>query len=236
VDYYTMLDVAVLAGPLMLSFDKNVAFYRKWPSVFAAIIVVVVVFGAWDVWKTAVGVWSFNDVYAGTWRFLGLPRGEWLFFVFIPYACLFILACVRAYIKDAELRIPGIIWYILAALFVVAAVLFRDRTYTGVVFFSVAVMLLAGVMFIPENFRSRNFWIAMILTYIPFLVANGILTGKPVVLYNDAENLGIRVGTIPLEDFFFSLSMLLLGFFMYDLFARLLSRAKAGPSGSMAQE
>ena len=61
-----MLDVAVLAGPLMLSFDKRVAFYRKWPSVFAAIIVVVVVFGAWDVWKTAVGVWSFNDVYAGT--------------------------------------------------------------------------------------------------------------------------------------------------------------------------
>jgi len=231
-----MLDVAVLAGPLMLSFDKRVAFYRKWPSVFAAIIVVVVVFGAWDVWKTAVGVWSFNDVYAGTWRFLGLPRGEWLFFVFIPYACLFILACVRAYIKDAELRIPGIIWYILAALFVVAAVLFRDRTYTGVVFFSVAVMLLSGVMFIPENFRSRNFWIAMILTYIPFLVANGILTGKPVVLYNDAENLGIRVGTIPLEDFFFSLSMLLLGFFVHDLFARLLSRAKAGPSGSMAQE
>jgi lycopene cyclase domain-containing protein len=35
---------------------------------------------------------------------------------------------------------------------------------------------------------------------IPFLIVNGLLTSIPVVIYNDNENLGIRIYTIPIED------------------------------------
>jgi lycopene cyclase domain-containing protein len=49
---------------------------------------------------------------------------------------------------------------------------------------------------------------------IPFSIINGILTGsfidQPVVYYNDAENLGIRLGTIPIEDIGYAFSMLLM--------------------------
>ena len=68
----------------------------------------------------------------------------------------------------------------------------------------------------PATLRSRNFWAALALTYPPFLVANGFLTGIPVVRYDDAENLAVRVGSIPAEDFFFSFAMLALAVLVYD--------------------
>ena len=125
-DLYTRIDLLVLALPLALSFDRMVAFWRKWPQTFAAIAAVVAVFGAWDAWMAAAGIWSFNPEHAGTWRFLHLPLGEWLFFVCVPYACLFVLECVRAYFPDREIRIPGPVFPILAAFLIVLAILYRE--------------------------------------------------------------------------------------------------------------
>ena len=213
---YVAIDLLVLALPLALSFDRKVAFWRKWPQVFAAIAAVVVVFGAWDAWMAARGIWSFNPDHAGTWRFLHLPPGEWLFFVCVPYACLFVLECVRAYFPDREIRIPPGAFYVLAAFFGVLATLYRERGYTATVFLACGLVAGALPAFVPATVRSRNFWIGLGLTDLPFLVANGFLTGIPVVRYDDAENLAIRVGSIPLEDFFFSFAMLALAALVHD--------------------
>jgi lycopene cyclase domain-containing protein len=47
---------------------------------------------------------------------------------------------------------------------------------------------------------------------IPFFIVNGILTGSfievPIVSYNNSENLGIRLFTIPIEDIGYAFSML----------------------------
>jgi lycopene cyclase domain-containing protein len=117
VDFYTQLDLLVLALPLALSFDRKVAFWRHWPRVALAILAVMAVYIPWDVWKTTQGVWGFNPQYAGEGRWWHLPRGEWLFFICVPYACLFILACVRAYFRDADpgaaaRRRPGRRWFL----------------------------------------------------------------------------------------------------------------------------
>lgn len=215
-DLYTKLDLLVLALPLALSFDHKVAFWRKWPRVFAAIAAVVAVFGAWDVWKTSAGVWGFNPQYAGAGRFLHLPRGEWLFFICVPYACLFILECVRAYFRDRSLAFSRRSLLVAAGVFVLAACRFRAQTYTGTVFLSMALVLALMEWGVPETLRSRNFWIAMGFTYLPFLVANGILTALPIVWYDNARILGLRVGSIPVEDFFYSFSMLAFAALVHD--------------------
>jgi len=36
------------------------------------------------------------------------------------------------------------------------------------------------------------------------LYVNGQLTIKPVLIYNNMENLGIRIFSIPVEDFFYN--------------------------------
>ncbi len=219
-DLYTTIDLGVLALPLALSFDRKVAFWRQWPEVFAAIAAVVVVFGAWDAWMAARGIWMFNPEHAGTWRFLHLPLGEWLFFVCVPYACLFVLACVRAYFSDREWGGSLGAYTAAATGLFVAAWGFRERAYTATVLLATGFALLGLKRLTPRNLRSRNFWAGLGLTYLPFLVANGVLTGLPIVLYDDAENLGIRVGSIPLEDFFFSFAMLALAVLVHDRVAR----------------
>ena len=215
-DLYTRIDLLVLALPLALSFDRKVAFWKKWPQVFAAIAAVVLVFGAWDAWMAARGIWGFNPAHAGEIRFLHLPPGEWLFFVCVPYACLFVLACVRAYFPDRAIRIPSQVFPILAVFLFVLAFMYRELAYTATVFLACGLALGAMQALVPATLRSRNFWAALGLTYLPFLVANGFLTGIPVVRYDDAENLALRVGPIPLEDFFFSFSMLGLSILVYD--------------------
>lgn len=227
-----MLDLLVLAAPLALSFDRKVAFHRRWPEVFAAIGGIVLTFGAWDIWKTAIGVWSFDPVLAGEARILGLPIPEWLFFVVVPYACVFILACVRAYLRDAELKARRAPWLVLAAAFILPVPFVLDRTYTAVVLVSAAIVIAAGALASPNTLRSRNTWVALAITYIPFAIANGVLTGKPVVLYDDARNLGVRVGTIPVEDFIFSFSMILASFILYDLAGVLRARLRARRGGA----
>jgi lycopene cyclase domain-containing protein len=63
---------------------------------------------------------------------------------------------------------------------------------------------------------------------IPFFIVNGVLTGSwidnQVVWYNDAENLGIRIGTIPVEDSIYAYSMILMNLFFFEYFCSIFKK------------
>jgi hypothetical protein len=48
------------------------------------------------------------------------------------------------------------------------------------------------------------------------MIVNGWLTHLPVVWYNNAENLGIRIYTVPLEDFIYLMGLLLPSVHLYQ--------------------
>ena len=146
-----------------------------------------------------------------------LPPGEWLFFITVPYACLFIYACVRAYSREKVFIFPRWILLLTSGAALATALVFRDQAYTKIVMlvFALTCILLALVR--PDLPGSRQFRRALMLSYAAFIVVNGVLTSVPVVSYNPQAIWGIRVITIPLEDFFYNFCLLTLNFLIFRL-------------------
>ncbi|MFM9945254.1 MAG: lycopene cyclase domain-containing protein, partial [Bacteroidia bacterium] len=124
-------------------------------------------------------------------------------------SCLFIYECLKFYVKRDFLRGTHFSITPLAALLLTWLLINNfDRTYTAVA--SAFLILLLLIQLIKLKRYMGRFYISYILCLIPFFIVNGLLTSLPVIEYNDAANLGIRIGTIPLDDFIYNAALLLL--------------------------
>jgi lycopene cyclase domain-containing protein len=218
---YLAIDLLTLSVPLTLSFDRRVAFFRKWGALFPSILVSGGLHAVWDSMVTVRGDWGFNPMYVLGIRILGLPLEEILFFVVVPYACVFIYEAVRAYVPAGKLPFPRVLAFAIAAASFATAIVFRSQHYTLLVCLAFGGYFIITGLFSPGLLRDSRFWIAQGLSYLPFLVVNGVLTALPVVVYSRAAIWGIRVLSIPLEDFFYSFVLIGLSVFMYTLILRL---------------
>lgn len=206
---YLILDILSVAFPLLLSFDKKVAFYKTWRYLFPAMFIVGLFFVAWDVLFTAKGVWGFNSAYITGIHVFNLPIEEVLFFVCVPYSCVFIYEVCNAYIKrDLIGAYAKHISIIISLVFVVICILFYDKTYT-IVNVGISLLLVLFATFKYQFKKLGRFYVAYLVSLIPFLLCNGILTALPIVTYNNNENMAIRIYTIPVEDTLYCLSLLL---------------------------
>jgi lycopene cyclase domain-containing protein len=217
---YIALDLFSVAFPFLASFDKRISFHRKWGGLFIGILFMGLVFLPWDVAFTARGVWGFNDRYLLGPRILGMPIEEWLFFLLIPYACMFLYEVMRYFVKRDVLG--GVARPFSIALIVVLSVLglfHLEKLYTAITFLGAAAYL-AFVVFVLRPAWLGRFYIGYAISLVPFFLVNGILTGsiteEPVVWYNNAENLGIRMGTVPIEDSMYLLLLLLMVTTFYE--------------------
>ena len=85
---------------------------------------------------------------------------------------------------------------------------YYEQIYT-LVTFSLLVLIVAYFYLNPKKWHGY-FILAYLFSMIPFFIVNGLLTSIPIVLYNDLENVGFRWGTIPFEDSFYALALLML--------------------------
>jgi len=207
--YYLLIDFFTILFPFLLSFDKKVAFYKSWKPIFKGLLAGGLIFLIWDHFFTINNIWSFNPKYISGIHIASLPIEEVLFFILIPYACLFIWHCVEAYFpKTIGLKFSKYVWIGLSLFSVLVLVTYHERMYTLVTF---SLLLLISIYFTwKEKPWHSSFIIAYIISLIPFFIVNGLLTSIPIVLYNDMENVAFRWGTIPFEDSFYMLALLML--------------------------
>lgn len=174
----------------------------------------------WDVVFTELGIWGFNNDYLIGWRLFHLPLEEWLFFLLITYACAFIYESVVCLAPkwNPSAFVQGI-FKVLSVILLVIAVVNHERLYTFVTF-----LLCGGYLFLHAYYWQKpylgRFFVSYGFMLIPFLIVNGALTGaftaEPVVWYNDHENLGLRIYTIPIEDSIYLLLMMLMVIDVYE--------------------
>jgi lycopene cyclase domain-containing protein len=94
------MTVLVLSGivPFALSFWPGLKLYRNWRSLLLSTLLILLIFGSWDVFATWRGHWYFNPQGVGNIKIINLPLEEVLFFVVIPFCCIFTWEAVN-YIK-----------------------------------------------------------------------------------------------------------------------------------------
>lgn len=215
---YALLLTGSVALPLALSFDRKVAFFRKWKALFPALAITAAVFITWDIYFTRHNVWWFNKEYVSGIFLAGLPVEEWLFFLIIPYCCLFIYEVSRAYFTREWKGFTLPASAVLFLSFLTITLLNLDRTYTAVNFGMATAII--GLQFLLRTHKTYlfHFYTAYALSIIPFLLVNGVLTSLPVVGYNNEENLDIRIRAIPVEDFAYLVNLLLMNLNLYEFF------------------
>ncbi|TZF81885.1 lycopene cyclase domain-containing protein [Pedobacter sp. BS3] len=217
---YLLINFLTVFFPVALSFDKRVQFYKRWKFIFPGLLCTGVLFLLWDYLFTIYDVWWFNPAYITEIYFFNLPVEELLFFITVPFACLFIYECLNHYVKtDMLAGWKTVISSTLALLCVFALIRYPDRVYTCITF-GLLLVLIVYAAFIRRVAYLSRFYLAFAVSLIPFYIVNGLLTAIPVVIYNDQENMGIRIGSIPFEDHFYAMAMLLLNCMFFEYFKK----------------
>jgi lycopene cyclase domain-containing protein len=208
---YLIIDLASFIVPLIFSFHPKIRFHKRWKHFIPVLFVVAVCFLVWDMLFTGRGVWGFNERYLTGIYVYNLPLEEVLFFLFIPYACVFSYHCFSIFLGNGFwVRAGRIVPPVLAAALLLSLIFVYDRLYPAVTF----TLLALALLLLRRQKYMAVFFFSYLVMLIPFFIVNGILTGtgleEPVVWYNPEEIAGIRMLTIPVEDVFFGMLLILL--------------------------
>jgi lycopene cyclase domain-containing protein len=219
--YYLIINILVISIPLLLSFDKKVHFYKRYRQFLPSLLIVALSYILWDVLFTAKGIWGFNYRYLTGIRILNLPLEEVLFFITIPYACTFIYDTIKAYWPDKTFKKTAKIVYPLVGAFTLFFFLFHiDKWYSSTTAAIVTIALI--LIFKNRTEHAGRIAVTYAISIVPFLLVNGLLTGswidEPIVWYDLDSFSGIRIGTIPLEDFFYGFSLITINIRVYETF------------------
>lgn len=220
---YLLIDIGAFIVPFIFSFHPKIKFYKVWRSYWPANLLITIIFLAWDILYTKMGVWGFNDKYTLGVKLFNLPIEEVLFFICIPYSSVFTYYCFSLFYPKLKSISFGLVSFILTLGLIVTGFVFISKLYTSVTFLLLALVII-DLAFIQNVKWLSTFYFMYLVILLPFFIVNGILTGtgldEPIVWYNNLENMGVRILTIPFEDIFYGMLLLLFNVSAFEAFIK----------------
>ena len=204
--------------PFIFSFHQKIKFYKFFKQIAASLSLIGLFFIIWDIYFTKIGVWGFDKKHHSSIMLSNLPLEEVLFFFIIPFVCVFTYF-VLSEKKVLNLNINTIFLKLICILLIVLAVLFFKNAYTVSVLI-LTILILLYIIYYRPDWIGYFFSMYLIIHAFPFLLVNGVLTGYitdlPPVWYDSNNIIGVRLGTIPVEDFLYSFILLFLNTSLFE--------------------
>jgi lycopene cyclase domain-containing protein len=94
------------------------------------------------------------------------------------------------------------------------------KEYTILAVLGVAAALLLDHFLKTRLVRQKRFWLFWGVMGVLISIANGYLTWRPIVIYGEPFYLGIRIGTIPAEDYLFGFGLITMNIVLWEFFTR----------------
>lgn len=220
---YLLINLASVTIPFLASFHPKLRFDKNWFAWFPANIICTVLFLIWDIGFTKAGIWGFNPDYLLGIYFFNLPLEEVLFFCCIPYACTFSYHSIFRLWKDYKYNASGqlIISSVITVVMVAGLLLYTHQMYTAATA-GLLILFILRFGLVGKREWMYRIYICYCLMLLPFMIVNGLLTGswiaQPVVWYNPVQIIGLRLGTIPVEDVFYGLLLIGINIGFYEYF------------------
>lgn len=204
--------------PFIFSFHQKIKFYKFFKQIAASLSLIGFFFIIWDIYFTKIGVWGFDKKHHSSIMLSNLPLEEVLFFFVIPFVCVFTYF-VLSEKKVLNLNINTTFLKLICILLIVLAVLFFKNAYTISVLI-LTILILLYIIYYRPDWIGYFFSMYLIIHVFPFLLVNGVLTGYitdlPPVWYDSNNIIGVRLGTIPVEDFLYSFILLFLNTSLFE--------------------
>ena len=204
--------------PFIFSFHKKIKFYKFFKQIAFTLLLTSFFFIIWDVYFTKIGVWGFDKTYHSSIMLYNLPIEEVLFFFVIPFICVFTYFVFLEH-KVFNLNVNTTFLKLICCILIVLAFLFYNNAYTISVL-TLTILILFYVIFYKPKWIGYFFSMYLIIHAFPFLLVNGVLTGYitelPPVWYDSNNIIGMRLATIPVEDFLYSFILLFLNTSLFE--------------------
>lgn len=92
------------------------------------------------------------------------------------------------------------------------------KEYTLLALISALLALILDLILKTKLFKSKKFWVFWAVMFVLMFIVNGYLTWRPVVLYGESYFLGIRLFTIPLEDFLYGFGLITANIVLWEYY------------------